>query len=102
MSPMTHIVEIGLPELDEERIGQLAEECEQEISNYIFNIIPRKSIDDMVVSCSLDLSEQLDLDIVIEITLKYETEKDLDEVIKRASEYGSDWLQKRLMGLKDD
>jgi len=97
---MTPAVEIGLPELDEERMGQLAEECEQEISNYIFNAIPRKSIDDLIVICSLDMSEQLDIDIIIEITQKYDTGKNLDEIIENASEYGSEWLQKRLMELK--
>ncbi|MDF1539620.1 MAG: DUF3194 domain-containing protein [Candidatus Thorarchaeota archaeon] len=99
---MTPTVEIGLPELDEERIGQLAEECEHEISNYIFNTVPRKSIDDLVVICSLALSEQLDIDIVIEITQKYDTGTNLNEAIESASEFGSDWLQKRLMEMKND
>ncbi len=102
MSPMTPVVEIGLPELDEEHIGQLAEECEYEISNYIFSIIPIKSIDNLDVSCSLDLSEQLDIEIIIEITQKYDTGTDLNQVIERASEFGSDWLQKRLMEMKND
>lgn len=102
MSPMKPIVEIGLPELDEERIGQLAEQCEQEISKFIFDRIPQKSIEELSVSCSLNLTDILDLDIMIEITQKYDTGINLDDVIESASDYGSMWLEKRLMELKTD
>lgn len=100
MRSMTPIIEIGLPDLDLDKIEQLAEECEQETSNYILNNIPAKSIDALVVSCSFDMGEQLDVEIVIEIDLKYDTGINPDEVIENASEFGTNWLQKRLMEMK--
>jgi len=99
---MPHVVDIGLPRLDEEQIDALAEDCEQEITRFILHEIPSKSIEDMTVTCILEFEQQLDLSIEIEITQKYDSGHVLESVIERASQYGYDWFEKRLLELKGD
>ncbi|MFW9908713.1 MAG: DUF3194 domain-containing protein [Candidatus Thorarchaeota archaeon] len=100
---MSPVVEIGLPQLDEEKVGQLAENCEQEISNYILSVVPSKSIEEMSISCVLEIAdEQLNVNIDVDIIQKYDTGQDLEEIIENASEHGAKWLEGKLLELKSD
>ena len=92
--------DIGLQELTEDIIEKLAEECETEISRFILERIPRKSISEMSVSCILDLTTQLDLEISIDITQSYDTGHPIEAIVEEASEYGEKWIKKRLMEMK--
>ena len=100
MNDMTDPVEIGLPSLSEEDIERLAESCELQVTEFIFGILPMKSIEDLSVVCSLELTNVLDLTIDIDIIQKYDTNHDLDEIIGKAIEYGSEWLEKQLLEMK--
>ena len=100
MKKMPSVVDIGLPELDEEKLDALTEECEQEITTFILNSIPSKSIDEFSVSCILELETDLSLTVDIDIVQKYETGQDLESIINRASEYASEWLEQTLKGMK--
>ncbi len=102
MREMTPVVELGLPELDEEQVSLFAEECEQEITNYLLNIISAKSLEDLTVVCILETSDQLDAFIEIDITQQYDTGHNLDDLIEEATQHGYDWLEERLRGLKND
>jgi len=93
---MTPVVEIGLPELDEEQVNSLVEECEQEISNFILSKIPAKSVEDLTVVCIFELSDQLDVFIEIDVTQKYDTGDNLEELIEKATQHGYEWLEKQL------
>lgn len=98
---MKPIIEnIGIPELSEEELEHLAEECEDEISRFVFQKIPSKSIEEITVSCSLDLSDTLDLDVQIELVQSYETGHALNELIQEATEHGVKWLDQKLVEMK--
>ncbi|TFG15536.1 DUF3194 domain-containing protein [Candidatus Thorarchaeota archaeon] len=93
-------VDVGLPSLDFNEMEVLAEKCEEEITGFIFQRIPEKSIEEMTVSCTLEMNEQLNLEIQIEINQKYHTGHDLENIIEEAAEHGSDWLEERLREMK--
>ena len=97
---MKPVVDIGLPELDEDTLNALTEECETELSSFILNEIPGKSIEELSITCILELEEELQLTIDIDIVQKYDTGHDLEEVSNRASDYASDWLEQRLKEMK--
>ncbi len=96
MSKMNPVVEVGLPVLDEEIIDTLAEECEQEVTRFILDEIPAKSIETLLITCTLEFDKELHLTIEIDVDQKYETGQDLDVITTRASEHVSEWLEKRL------
>ena len=100
MRKMNPVVDIGLPDLDEDTLDSLAEECEEEVTNFILREIPPKSIEELTISCSLNLEQELQLDIEVDIVQKYDTGHDLEKVINQASEFGSDWLEQKLRGMK--
>jgi hypothetical protein len=98
---MKPIIEnIGIPHLSEEELEQLAEDCEDEISKFMFQKIPPKSIEELSVSCSLDLSDTLDLDVQIDLIQSYETGHDLNELIQEATNHGVKWLDQKLSEMK--
>jgi hypothetical protein len=98
---MTNIIDIGLPDISDETMEQLAEECELHITNYLLERVPEKSIEDLFVSCSLSLLDgQLDVDIDIEISQGFDTGQSLDDLIREATGQGAGWLEKKLMELK--
>jgi hypothetical protein len=99
---MTPVVEIGLPELDDEQIDLLTENCEQEISNFILEIVPAKSVEDLTVVCILEKSSQLDVSIEIDISQQYDTGADLDDLVEKATQFGYDWLEGQLQELKKE
>lgn len=101
MRDMTNIIDIGLPDISEEIIEQLAEECERQVTGFLLKRVPGKSIEDLSVSCALSLLDgQLDVDIDIEIGQGFDTGISLEDVIQEAIDWGVEWLEKRLMGLK--
>jgi GGDEF domain-containing protein len=88
---------IGLPEISEEVIEQLAERCEEQVSKFILKEIPEKSIDTMFVSCTLELVDsQLDLDVQLEISQLYDTGHSLDDLLQEATDFGVEWLETQL------
>ena len=91
---------IGIPPLSEEELEQLAEECEDEVSTFLFEKLPSKSIEELAVSCVLELSDKLDVDIQIDLVQKYETGHFLDKLVQEAIEHGVNWLDQKLMELK--
>jgi hypothetical protein len=98
---MSPTLGIGLPELSQEVMEQLAEECEDQISKFILKAIPDKSIDTFFVSCTLDLVDsQLDLDVQIEISQLYDTGQSLDDLLQEATNFGVEWLENRLTEMK--
>ncbi len=99
---MKAIVEIGLPDLHADDLDMLAEGCEQEVSEFILESIPSKSIAELSVSCSLELDSELDLDFQITLIQQYDTGHSLDEVINKAMDHGVLWLEKRLVEMKKD
>ncbi len=101
MREMTNIIDIGLPDISEEIIEQLAEECERQVTGFLLKRVPGKSIEDLFVSCALSLVDrQLDVDIGIEIGQGFDTGILLDDVIQAATDWGAEWLEKQLMELK--
>ena len=99
---MTNIIDIGLPDISEETIERLAEECESQITSYLLERVPEKSIEDLFISCTLNLLDgQLDVDIDVEIGQGFDTGQSLDDLIQKAIEWGVEWLEKQLMELKD-
>jgi len=99
---MTNIIDIGLPDISEETIERLAEECELQISRYLLERVPEKSIEDLFISCTLSLLDgQLDVDISIEIGQAFDTGQSLDDLIQEAIDWGAEWLEKQLMELKN-
>jgi hypothetical protein len=99
---MDSIVNIGLPELSEDDLEQLVQDCSAEVTNFITGKIPQKSIEEISVVCSLDLDEKLDLDISIVISQKYQTGHDLEEIVDQATLHGTEWLEKRLVEMKSN
>lgn len=102
MSKMKPVVEIGLPDLHEEDLDTLIEGCEQEVSEFILQLVPSKSISELDVSCSLELDSELDLDLQITLIQQYDTGHSLDEVINQAMDHGGQWLENRLVEMKKD
>ena len=91
---------IGIPDLSEEELEQLAEECENEVSTFVFEKVPPKSIEELSVSCVLELSDKLDVEIQIDLDQKYDTGYSLDELVNEATLHGIKWLDQKLMELK--
>lgn len=102
MSDMSTVLRIGLPELSAEDIADLAELCEEHITGYIFEKLGSKSIEEMTVTCILELEDGLQLDVQIDIEQKFETGHDLDALLDEATQNGVKWLEKQLMEMKDD
>ena len=102
MRKMSPTLSIGLPELSEEVIEQLAEECEAQVSKFILTKIPEKSIDTLFVSCTLELVDsQLDLDVQLEISQLFDTGHSLDDLLQEATDFGVDWLENQLTEMKN-
>ena len=102
MREMSPVLSIGLPELSEEVMEQLTEDCEAQISGYIVKKIPDKSIESMFVSCTLELDNgQLDLDVQIELSQVFDTGHSLDDILQEATDFGVEWLEKQLAEMKD-
>lgn len=98
---MSPILSIGLPDISEEVIERLAEECEAQISKFILKKIPDKSIDTLFVSCTLELVDnQLDLEVELEIDQLFDTGHSLDGLLQEATGIGVDWLEKQLAEMK--
>ncbi|MFX1481992.1 MAG: DUF3194 domain-containing protein [Promethearchaeota archaeon] len=98
---MCPVLSIGLPKLSSEVIEKLTEECENQISGYIFEKIPEKSIETMFVSCVLELKNgQLDLDVQIELNQVYDTGHSLDDLLQEATDFGVEWLEKQLTEMR--
>ena len=101
MSKMSPTLSIGLPELSQEVIEKLAEECEAQVSQFILKKIPEKSIETLFVSCTLDLVDnQLDLDVQIEISQLFDTGHSLDDLLQEATDFGVEWLETKLTEMK--
>lgn len=100
MSPAP--TEIGLPSFNDQQIESLAEECEDEITNFILSKVPKKSIAEISVSCVLELDEELSVDVQLDLEQSYDTGHQLDEILDAAAKYGTEWLEKRLKELKTD
>ena len=98
---MSPILSIGLPDMSEEVMEQLAEECESQVSKHILKKIPEKSIDTLFVSCTLELMDgQLDLDVQLEISQVFDTGQSLDDLLQEATDFGVEWLEKQLTEMK--
>ncbi len=101
MSEMTTIIDIGLPDISEDMIEQLAEECEVQVTDFIKNKIPEKSLDVLFVACSLNLQDsQLDVNLDIDISQAFDTGHDLDDLLQESIDCGVEWLEKKLMEMK--
>ncbi|MGD2073161.1 MAG: DUF3194 domain-containing protein [Candidatus Thorarchaeota archaeon] len=99
---MKPIVEkIGIPQLSEEELELLAEKCEDKITKFLFQMIPSKSIEELVVSCSVELSENLDLEVQIDIVQKYKTGHSLNELTEQATEHGVKWFEESIRRKKE-
>lgn len=98
---MSTIIDIGLPDLSEDIIEQLAEECEVQVSDFIKNKVPEKSLDVLFITCSLNLLDgQLDVNLNIDISQAFDTGHDLDDLLQEAVDCGVEWLEKKLMEMK--
>lgn len=98
---MSTIIDIGLPDLSEDIIEQLAEECEVQVSDFIKNKVPEKSLDVLFITCSLNLLDgQLDVNLDIDISQAFDTGHDLDDLLQEAVDCGVEWLEKKLMEMK--
>ena len=93
-------MDIGLPDLSAEDIELLGEQCEEEITEYLLQILPKKSIEALSVSCILDLKESLDIEIDLDVAQKYETGHDIEELLELATQHGIKWLEDRLREMK--
>ena len=101
MRKMSAIIDIGLPDISEDIIEQLAEECESQVTEFIKGKIPEKSIDTLFVTCSLNLLDgQLDVNLDIDISQAFDTGQDLDDLLQKAIDCGVEWLEKKLMEMK--
>ncbi len=99
---MSPILSIGLPEISEEVIEKLTEDCEAQISSFIVKKIPEKSIESMFVICTLELENgQLDLDVQIELSQVFDTGHSLDNLLQEATDFGVEWLETQLTEMKD-
>jgi len=98
---MTPVINIGLPDISDDIIEQLAEECESQVLDFIKNHVPEKSLETLFIACSLSLSDgQLDVDIDIDISQKFDTGHDLDNLLQDAVDCGEKWLENKLMEMK--
>jgi hypothetical protein len=98
---MSVIIDIGLPDISEDIIEQLAEECEVQVSDFIKSKIPEKSMDVLFVSCSLNLLDgQLDVNLDIDISQAFDTGHNLDDLLQEAMDCGVEWLENKLMEMK--
>lgn len=101
MREMNAIIDIGLPDISEEIIEQLAEECEVLVTDFIKSKVPEKSIDILFITCSLNLIDrQLDVNIDIDISQAFNTGHDLDDLLQEAVDCGVKWLENKLMEMK--
>ena len=98
---MSTIIDIGLPAISEDIIEQLAEECEVQVSDFIKNKVPEKSLAVLFITCSLNLQNgQLDVNLDIDISQAFDTGYDLDDLLQEAVDCGVEWLEKKLMEMK--
>ncbi|MFW9844674.1 MAG: DUF3194 domain-containing protein [Candidatus Thorarchaeota archaeon] len=98
---MSVIIDIGLPDISEDTIEQLAEECEVQVTEFIKSAVPEKSMEALFVTCSLNLSNgQLDVSLDIDISQAFDTGHDLDDLLQEAMDCGVEWLEKKLMEMK--
>ena len=98
---MSIIIDIGLPDISEDIIEQLAEECEVQVSDFIKNKVPEKSLDILFITCSLNLLDgQLDVNLDIDISQAFDTGHDLDDLLQEAVDCGVEWIEKKLMEMK--
>jgi len=98
---MSIIIDIGLPDISEDIIEQLAEECEVQVMEFIKSQVPEKSLDSLFITCSLNLLDgQLDVNIDIDISQAFDTGHDLDDLLQEAMDSGAEWLEKKLMEMK--
>jgi len=98
---MSIIIDIGLPDISEETIEQLAEECEVQVLEFIRSQVPEKSLDVLFITCSLNLLDgQLDVNLDIDISQAFDTGHDLDDLLQEAMDCGTEWLEKKLMEMK--
>ncbi len=102
MKDMTSPMDIGLPHLSEEDIENLAEACEEQVTEYILKTLPVKSIEELSVVCTLEFDKVLEVSIDVEVIQKYETEHDLEQITEDAVEYCSAWLEDKLAEMKSD
>ncbi len=102
MKQMNPVIEIGLPKLQDQDLEDLVEACEQEVSEFILKILPPKSVEELSVSCILDLNELLNVDFEIAISQLYDTGHVLDDVISQSVDHGTKWLENRLTEMKSD
>ena len=101
MREMSIVLDIGLPDISEEIIEQLAEECEVQVTDFIKSKVPEKSIEALFVTCSLNLLDgQLDVNLDIDISQAFDTGHDLDDLLQEAIDCGVEWLEKKLMEMK--
>jgi hypothetical protein len=99
---MTIVLDIGLPDISEEIIEQLAEECEVQVTDFIKRTVPEKSIEALFITCSLNLLDgQLDVNLDIDISQAFDTGHDLDTLLQEAIDCGVEWLEKQLMEMKE-
>ena len=101
MREMSIIIDIGLPDISEDTIEQLAEECEVQVMEFIKSQVPEKSLDTLFITCSLNLLDgQLDVNLDIDISQAFDTGHDLDDLLQEAMDCGAEWLEKKLMEMK--
>jgi len=99
---MSSIIDIGLPDISEDTIEQLAEECEVQVMEFIKTNVPEKSMESLFITCSLNLVDgQLDVNIDIDISQAFDTGHDLDDLLQEAVDSGVEWLEKKLMEMKE-
>ena len=102
MREMSIIIDIGLPDISEETIEQLAEECEVQVMDFIKSQVPEKSLDTLFITCALNLlNGQLDVNLDIDISQAFDTGHDLDDLLQEAVDCGVEWLEKKLMEMKE-
>ena len=102
MREMSIIIDIGLPDISEDIIEQLAEECEVQVMEFIRSKIPEKSLDALLITCSINLLDgQLDVNLDIDISQAFDTGHDLDNLLQEAIDCGVEWLEKKLMEMKE-
>ncbi len=101
MSAMSKVIDIGLPDISDDMIEQLTEECEVQVSEFIKSKVPEKSIEALFIACSLSIvNGQLDVSLDIDISQAYDTGHDLDELLQEAIDCGEQWLENKLMEMK--
>jgi hypothetical protein len=98
---MSIIIDIGLPDISEDTIEQLAEECEVQVMDFIKSQVPEKSLDSLFITCTLSLLDgQLDVNLDIDISQAFDTGHDLDDLLQEAVNCGAKWLENKLVEMK--